>query len=549
MKLNVTAKLKAKFVELGLVKEDATDADIKSAVAEQMISDEPKITADEIKELCKDEISQKAQGVIGSIVNDTLKQAGVVGGQPNGGGGTATATKTGEGKDGETFTLPTWAKDRSMGQVLNSFGSDAGDEKSGTGLYAKVKSAEDYYSTAKSAPVFEGTFKNGEAHPYAGRNAFEWTEGGRKQLEGVSEVEKAVCGSWLKLIANQQNKNNVPHCFKMTDHDWMLLKYGFHELKWSGVIRGQWDGDSNAIGVKGRKLTEMEIKTIIDDVTSGGLEIAPIAFDEQVITIPILYGELAPFVNMVPVTRGRRIESATLGNLIINSSGSVTDDTAISVFATAGFISAFDTTIYVADGSIEIGLDFLSDTPIDITGHISTKYGEQMLAWLEEQIAIGDGTTEPEGIMNASGTTAVAFGGVAPTLGGYEELLFSIPKRYKAGTDRSRIRFASNEYTYRQARGIPVGSADARRIFGMSEENYNVFDHGYSIVDSMANTQSFFANLARYRMYRRMGMMLNITTEGRELTLNNKMLMVVRARYGGRLEDGNAAGVVTTHLA
>jgi len=42
---------------------------------------------------------------------------------------------------------------------------------------------------------------------------------------------------------------------------------------------------------------------------------------------------------------------------------------------------------------------------------------------------------------------------------------------------------------------------------------------------------------------------MQMTTEGRELTLRNKMLITSRARYGGRLEDGNAAAVTTNHLA
>ncbi|WP_196300513.1 hypothetical protein, partial [Streptococcus pneumoniae] len=83
------------------------------------------------------------------------------------------------------------------------------------------------------------------------------------------------------------------------------------------------------------------------------LEIAPIAFDDQIILTPLLNGEFFPRFNTVPITRGRRIESASMGNVTLSSGGA--DGTDIPLFATAAFIAAFDTTIFVVNGSIEIG--------------------------------------------------------------------------------------------------------------------------------------------------------------------------------------------------
>ena len=151
--------------------------------------------------------------------------------------------------------------------------------------------------------------------------------------------------------------------------------------------------------------------------------------------------------------------------------------------------------------------------------------------------------------MNAAGTTAVAFNGVAPTIGGYEALLFGVPKRYKKGTQASRIMYCSNELTYSRARGIPVGAADARRVYGMDQENYRLFTHNYAIVDAMQNSEGFFANMSRYRMYRRLGLTMRITTEGRQLVRENKMLISSRARFGGQLEDGLAAATANDLLA
>jgi HK97 family phage major capsid protein len=426
----------------------------------------------------------------------------------------------------------------------------ANEEKSTYLDGVRVKCVTELFDGQKSAVRFP-ELKSGASgqakHPMAGQIVKE----GDRAIMDPSELEKAKIAAYFKFqMLTQTGGRGVPSKLRMTDLDKQLLDHALRHDKWAGVLGGSCSTEEGATAVNNRKLTDYErTKTIIDDTTSGGLEIAPIFFDDAVITVPLLFGELFPLVNLVPITRGRRIESATLGNVTLNSSGSVTDDTAISLFNTNGFISAFDTTIFVCDGAIEVGLDLMSDSPIDIGSHITQKYGEALLNWLDTQVALGDGTTEPEGIMNATGTTSVTFGGVAATIGGYEGLLFGVPKRYKKGSAANRIVFCSNETAYSRARGIPVGAADARRLFGQQEENYRILNHPYAIVDDMANTQAFFANMARYRMYRRLGLTMRMTTEGKDLTLRNKMLIAARARFGGQLEDGLAAAVATDLLA
>lgn len=549
MKVKITDRLKAKLIELKLIEKDADDAKIQSAVSDAIMKEV--LSVKELKELTKDEDADEgdsiksllkqlvSQGTKTTTDDDDVDDDDDAEGKKPGSGDKKSANKSAQ--------LPSWAGG-SLTKAMARFGTDEGNAEAKSGFYVDVKTVKDMYDNTKTDVVFGQTTKAGGAHPYAGRKAFEFTDAGQRQLESQSDLEKAVNGAYVKLQVNAQCRD-VPRSLRLTDHDKELLKYALHEMKWGGVIGGDCQSMPNSIPVKNRKLTGLEVKTVIDDLGTGGLEIAPISFDDAVITIPILFGELAPFVNMVPVTRGRRIESATMGNMSLTSEGSVADDESIPLFATAGFISAFDTTIHVVNGAIEIGLDLMSDSPIDIAGHVTQKYGELLLAWLDEQIAIGDGVIEPEGIMVASGTTSVSFGNAAPTIGGYESQLFAIPKRYKNGFDRNRIRFCSNETTYSRARGIPVGAADARRLFGMEEENYSALNHGWSIVDTMTNAQGFFANLARYRMYRRLGMSMGVTTEGRELKLRNKMLITARARYGGRLEDGLAAAVTTNHQA
>ena len=171
---------------------------------------------------------------------------------------------------------------------------------------------------------------------------------------------------------------------------------------------------------------------------------------------------------------------------------------------------------------------------------------------LDTQIVLGDGTTEPEGIFNQTGIVTVAFGSVAPTVGGYEQLLFGVTKQQKKGYDPSRIAFVSNETSYRRMKAIPVSGSDERRVFGegfmgtSGYETYSLMGHPYKIVAAMANTQIAFANFARYRLYRRLGQQMRMSTEGATNIRSNVLLLMTRSRWGGQLEEGASAAVTTT---
>lgn len=420
----------------------------------------------------------------------------------------------------------------------------------------RVKGAHEQYDATKKSLTFPEYTQQGAKHCFAGRRLFEGGDRGMRFIDEPSELEKAISGAFIKFSLAKSNHGQAPHPrLAMTDHDHDLMQYALRESKWCGVLQAGKGGDEGGKGagtevpgsigldVKGQKLTGMMQKALLDDSTSGGLEAAPIFFDDMLITTPLLSGELFPKVNVVNITRGRRIEGVSAGNVTLSAA---TEGTAISLFNTANFIAAFDTTIFVCMGVIEIGLDFLSDSPIDVSAHVADSYQRQLLKWLDDQIADGDGTTEPEGIMQASGTTTVnstngAGGGW--TVGDMEALLFGVAKQFKQGYDPGRIGYAGNETTYSRVRGIAVGTTDARRVFGMTHEDYQIFNRFYGINASFGNREQVFGNWARYRMYRRMGATVRWETGGSTLLRTNTGLMVMRSRWGGQLEDGSAFSV------
>jgi hypothetical protein len=202
-------------------------------------------------------------------------------------------------------------------------------------------------------------------------------------LETQSERDKAVAAAFVKFSLL---KSNAPHeigevCGRggfMNDHDWDLINYSLREGKWVGhlftdVLQDDPDG-ARTVQVYRRKLSDFEVKALLDDSTSGGIEIAPIEFDDALVTYPVLFGELFPYVNVINLSRGRRVKGGSLVNPTFTSG--IAEGTAITPFNTSAFVSAFDTTIYTAVGADELGLDFLEDSPTNVGGIVVQKYGE-----------------------------------------------------------------------------------------------------------------------------------------------------------------------------
>lgn len=423
-----------------------------------------------------------------------------------------------------------------------AFSDDEGEKSLGI----RVKEAADQYSTTKSAMTYPEVNDHGRKHPFAGRPVrnFGFAGQGERQLDNPSDRDRAIAGAYAKFaIAAATKRSKSLALASLPQHDRELLLYALENEKWGGCA----EEDGDRASVVDRKLTHLEQKAVIDDSTSGGVYAAPIVFDDMVIQTPLLNGELFPLVNLVPVDRGRRIEGISTGTVTGGWGG--IDDAAISLFSTASYVSAFDTTIFRWQGAIRIGLDFLSDTPIDFGQHVTYQYGERLLEDLDDVIAVGDGTTQPEGVMTKSGTTSVSFGG-STTIGGYESLRFGVAKQeHKANLVASAV-FCGTETSYQRAKAIPVGASDARRLSQTTTMptygDYMWMDRPYKINNSLTNAQIFYAILGRYRMYMRRGLTMRTSTEGDTLIRNNEMLLTATARYGGQLERGGVAAVTSS---
>lgn len=413
----------------------------------------------------------------------------------------------------------------------------------------RVKSATEDYSKERATahwPAKSGLNGKGSPHPYAGRPA----SYDNRPLYHGSQLDKAISGAYVKLaIESSTDIKHIPRQLRMTDHDRDLMNYALHECEWTGLLHpsGENPGteDYGTHPINRRRLNEMEIKGILDDTISGGLEAAPIVFDDMVILTPLLYGELFPFVNVVNITRGRRIEGFSIGNPTFTSG--VAEGATITPFNTSQFVLAFDTSIFVETGAMEIGLDLEEDSPADIGGIVAERYGLQAMARLDYLVAVGDGVTQMQGLVNAPSSNLINADnnvGGPPTVGDYEGLMFGIQKAFRKEPG-AVIAFVGSDVSYRRARGIPVGPTDERRVFGMTEEDYMLFGLPYKVQNDIPNGTIICVNLKRYRCYRRLGFNMRVETQGNYLTLRNLKLLVMRFRFGGQLELPGAMSILT----
>jgi len=349
-----------------------------------------------------------------------------------------------------------------------------------------------------------------------------------REAELSSELDHAKLGALCKHLAIKSGVSAVMH-----EHERNLLLEMATKEVWVGDLGGQYvevaDGGM--------------VKTLLDDNTSGGLEITPVSVDDQLVTFPLLQGEVWPFTDIQNVGRGRRIEGASIENVSINSGAG--DSVETPLFNTANFVAAIDTTIFGCDCAVLVGLDFASDTIVDIGRVLTDLIGSATSAWLDNQCVNGDGTTEPEGLFVASNITTITTDNAAagsPTLSDYYDLYFSIAKQYRV--PQFGPMFISSDVTYARSKQVRVDphaiGTTVNQTPVLSPVNnigdYQTLGLRHAVQNDLSARRCMFAALKKcYRLYRRAGLALRIETGGVTLVRNNQMLVHARSRYGGKV--------------
>jgi len=393
----------------------------------------------------------------------------------------------------------------------------------------RQKKASEWYETKRADAVHA---KTGQPVHYNGR-----------RISEPSDLQLAKMGAWFKHFQASNAKTlgdwgfSVP---RLTDHDKQLLTEMVNEDRFCGKAPGD-------VWTDGAKIADlgMDVKSLLDDSTSGGSSLVPFDFDEAIVTYPVLNGELFPFID-VRETNSSEVRTGALTNPTV--SWGTSEGSQISLFDTDSMIAAITADVHNVTIGITYGRDFAADSPVALGAILREQIGQVMLEELDDIIMNGDGSTQPEGILTASGTTSVNSDNAASgpwTLGDYETLMFSAAKQYRR-RDWNPV-FISNDTVYQRRTSIKIDTnsptTDQRPVFGMTHNNYSTLGWPHKIQNSMGNRNCVFAALKKYRMWRRAGFEFRLVTECKELARKNENLLIARGRYAGELVDTNAAAV------
>ena len=355
-----------------------------------------------------------------------------------------------------------------------------------------------------------------------------------------SELDKAKIGVLLKQMARKAGFFTSGPA--LTEHERSLLAEMVEKEAWFEPA------DDRQLGATPAKVDN--VKALLDDTVSGGVFVAPMVFDAATIQYPLLNGELFPFVDLKEMAGGRRIQTAAIGNPTV--SWGVPPGTAVQEFNTSSLITPISGTVYDGQCAVEISNNLQFDSPVDVGAELIERIGQRMLSELDRVVAGGNGTSEPQGFLNASGLTTIqtdASSNGPPTVGDYEGLIFAVPKQYRRADFNPC--FVANDVSYRRARSISVGPGDERRVFGMDHQEYKLLEYPYRVVNldpsagGIANGTAAFACLRRYRLWRSPAFSQQFTREGRALALANTALLVMRYRFAGQVVDANGFAVWT----
>lgn len=359
-----------------------------------------------------------------------------------------------------------------------------------------------------------------------------------------SELQLAKIGVFAKhRLANyktilQRYDLRVP---ELTAHERSLLEEIYKEDAFCGEkANGEWV-DRATVEQAG-----LNKKSLLDDALSGGQNLVPFEFDTAVITYPLLHSEILPFIDMREC-RSSEVKSATFSSVNVN--WGTAEGSEISLFNTDSIIGDFDVPIFPVAASCLIGKDIQADSPVAIGKVMMELFGQAMLKELDYVVCLGNGTSQPEGFFNATGTNGLNAdngSGGPPTLNDYIKLQFGIAKQYRsAGLNEV---YVSNDTSYQRSRQLKVDpatpSTDQRLLLGMGLQDYATLGFAHKIQNSISNRATAFVCLKKYIMYRRAGFDFTVTDQGEGLVRRNEALLVVRGRYGGALSDASACAVI-----
>ena len=174
--------------------------------------------------------------------------------------------------------------------------------------------------------------------------------------------------------------------------------------------------------------------------------------------------------------------------------------------------------------------ELVSDANPNIVETITALFSEAVAAERDKMIAIGDGSSQPQGIYSAAGVSSVAVGG-ALTYAKLVELKFELSRKY-----------------HRNARWV-LNSTNLQRITSITDDNSlpifrdalvagespRILGKEYAVQDDLPDSVIFFGALSHYLWFDREQMVIESTTTGGDTFKKHQVAVKVVERCDGKL--------------
>jgi HK97 family phage major capsid protein len=245
----------------------------------------------------------------------------------------------------------------------------------------------------------------------------------QRSLEQHNKIENLA--AWNPENAVSKNAEGAPNSLNMYRSN-MYAQSLIQDLPDTRQAVYQWI-------VEGRETMDAEQYRVLSKAASGGGFFVPTDLADQIVrAMRFLPGGVGSLARTLTTATGDTVNvplNLTHGTAAwIAESGSYTpsDET-----ITNGTLSA-----YKAGAKIIVSEELLTDSAFDLSGFISTEFGERIGALAESAYISGDGSGKPTGILDASSSVTVSTlpAGYVTTLAwaGLATAIFSVPAQYRS---------------------------------------------------------------------------------------------------------------------
>lgn len=271
---------------------------------------------------------------------------------------------------------------------------------------------------------------------------------------------------------------------------------------------------------------ELVRKALSEGSDSAGGYLVPAEYRAELVRRLPELSELFPFVRQVPVITDSG-EYPKLGTDVSVTWGRAENE---AIDETDPEFTHLQWTVRNMSAITFLSRELVSDANPGIVETITALFSEAVACERDRTIALGNGTTQPEGIYSAAGLGSVAIDG-ALTYAKLVEIKFALKRKY-----------------HRSARWV-MNSVNLQRIAGLSDENKQpifrdalvtgetprILGRPYSIQDDLPNSAIFFGDLGQYFWFDRERMMIESTTTGGDTFKKHQVAIKLVERCDGRL--------------